>query len=166
MSFITLNCDLLSFIITWKSHKFLKFCQNYILNDINDIRPFPLHEQSWHRAALLKNITNQGYLWRKHYCCHPDRRSVVTSCSRRWRRFCTTCRTTPDIRPVLLGLAHLLSYEAETVIKTTFIFKAHSHQAKAKFFFDICRLFFHLFFGLFFDHFCFRPRFRLVWIGL
>ena len=112
---------------------------------MNDKRPFPLHEQSWHRAALLKNITNQGYLWRKHYCCHLDRRSVVTSCSRRWRRFCTTCRTTPDIRPVLLGLAHLLSYEAETVIKTTFIFKTHAHQAKAKFFFDVCRFFFDLF---------------------
>ena len=39
-------------------HNSWKTAQNYvtndIVNDINDKRPLPLHEQSWYRAALLK----------------------------------------------------------------------------------------------------------------
>ena len=30
-----------------------KTAQNYIMNDINDQGPFPLHEQSWYRTVLL-----------------------------------------------------------------------------------------------------------------
>ena len=34
-------------------HNSFKSAQNYIMNDINDTRLFPLHEQSWYRTALL-----------------------------------------------------------------------------------------------------------------
>ena len=48
----------LSFIIAWKGHQFLKTAGNYTMNDImnaiNVKRPFPLHEKSWHKTALLK----------------------------------------------------------------------------------------------------------------
>ena len=36
-----------------KGHGFLKTAQNYIMKGISNKRPFPLHEQSWYRAALL-----------------------------------------------------------------------------------------------------------------
>ena len=41
--------------------------------------------------------------------------------------------------------------------------KAHSHRAKAKILFDVCRLFFDLFCS-FFDLFRFRYHFCLLWI--
>ena len=46
----------------------------------------------------------------------------------------------------------------------TFMAHWHRAKAKAKIFFDVCRLFFYPF-CLFFDLFCFRSRFRMVWIG-
>ena len=59
------NVWLLSCIVPWlwpvvvhnclkRVINFLKAAKNYIMNDINDKRPFQLHEQSWHRTALLK----------------------------------------------------------------------------------------------------------------
>ena len=37
---------------------------NDIMNDINDIKPFPLHLQSGNRTALLKMIkSNIGLVW-------------------------------------------------------------------------------------------------------
>ena len=47
VSLITLNYDLLVI------QNCVKNVQNYIMNNINDRRPFPLHEQSWYRTALL-----------------------------------------------------------------------------------------------------------------
>ena len=55
--FLVHNAKLLLFVIynCFKKVVYsLKTAQNYIMNDTNDKRPFPLHEQSWYRIDLLK----------------------------------------------------------------------------------------------------------------
>ena len=52
------NTKLLSFVVhdhLKKVGSSLKTSQNYIMNDINDERPFPTHEQSWCKAKLCLN---------------------------------------------------------------------------------------------------------------
>ena len=80
ISFIMLNCYLLTFLIPWlwpfvvhnclkKVINSLKNTPNYIMNDINSKRPFPLREQSWYRTALRKKSS----LFTRNVCVNANK---------------------------------------------------------------------------------------------